>query len=102
MGSRGILRKKCSCEFSHEVHTDCTRWRKITLNTHNQRHGTVEIVIVSIALSTGVIDQELFSILVFTAIFTTTLVSPTVKWGIDWLEQTDELVFIENVDVEGD
>ncbi|KYH23757.1 glutathione-regulated potassium-efflux system protein KefB [Halalkalicoccus paucihalophilus] len=62
--------------------------------------GTVEIVIVSIALSAGIIGQELFSILVFTAIFTTTLVPPTVKWGIDWLEQTDELVFIEDVDVE--
>ncbi|MFC7009579.1 cation:proton antiporter [Halalkalicoccus salilacus] len=62
--------------------------------------GTVEIVIVSIALSAGIIGQELFSILVFTAIFTTTLVPPTVKWGIDWLEQADELVFIEDVDVE--
>ncbi|WP_306060712.1 cation:proton antiporter [Natronococcus wangiae] len=64
--------------------------------------GTVEIVIVSIALSAGVIGQELFSILVFTAIFTTTLVPPTVKWGIDWLEKTDELVFTENLDVETD
>ncbi|WP_336365294.1 cation:proton antiporter [Halalkalicoccus salilacus] len=62
--------------------------------------GTVEIVIVSIALSAGIIGQELFSILVFTAIFTTTLVPPTVKWGIDWLKQTDELVFIEDVGVD--
>jgi Kef-type K+ transport system membrane component KefB len=61
--------------------------------------GTVEIVIVSIVLSAGIIGQELFSILVFTAIFTTTLVPPTVKWGIDWLEQTDELVFIEDMGV---
>ncbi|WP_247003043.1 cation:proton antiporter [Halosolutus gelatinilyticus] len=57
--------------------------------------GTVEIVIVSIALSAGVIGQELFSVLVFTAIFTTVLVPPTVKWGIDWLARADELVFTE-------
>ena len=64
--------------------------------------GTVEIVIVSIALSAGVIGQELFSILVFTAIFTTTLVPPTVKWGVEWLEQAGELVFTEDVDIEPD
>jgi Kef-type K+ transport system membrane component KefB len=54
--------------------------------------GTVEIVIVSIALSAGIISQELFSILVFTAIFTTALVPPTVKWGVEWLEKNGELV----------
>ncbi|WP_049922108.1 cation:proton antiporter [Halopiger djelfimassiliensis] len=62
--------------------------------------GTVEIVIVSIALSAGVIGQELFSILVFTAIFTTTLVPPTVKWGVDWLARADELVFTDELDFE--
>ncbi len=58
--------------------------------------GTVEIVIVSVGLSAGVIDQELFSILVFTAIFTTALVPVTVAWGIDWLERTDDLVFTDD------
>ncbi|WP_336344513.1 cation:proton antiporter [Halalkalicoccus ordinarius] len=62
--------------------------------------GTVEIVIVSIALSAGVIGQELFSVLVFTAIFTTTLVPPTVKWGVDWLERADELVYTDGIDVD--
>lgn len=64
--------------------------------------GTVEIVIVSIGLSIGVIDQELFSILVFTAIFTTVLVPPTVKWGVDWLERAGELVLTEDSTVEAD
>ncbi|WP_129113443.1 cation:proton antiporter [Halegenticoccus tardaugens] len=64
--------------------------------------GTVEIIIVSIALSAGVIGQELFSILVFTAIFTTALVPPTVKWGVDWLEQTGDLIFTENSELEAD
>lgn len=64
--------------------------------------GTVEIVIVSIALSAGVIGQELFSILVFTAIFTTALVPPTVKWGIDWLEQSDDLVLMRDSELKSD
>ncbi|WP_121741393.1 cation:proton antiporter [Natronorubrum halophilum] len=64
--------------------------------------GTVEIVIVSIALSAGVIGQELFSILVFTAIFTTALVPPTVKWGIDWLRQSGDLVLMRDAEFEGD
>ena len=62
--------------------------------------GTVEIVIVSIALSAGIIGQQLFSILVFTAIFTTALVPPTVKWGIDWLERGGELVFTDEQDID--
>ena len=62
--------------------------------------GTVEIVIVTIGLSAGVIGQELFSILVFTAIFTTSLVPPTVKWGVDWLERTDELVVMEETEMD--
>ncbi len=57
--------------------------------------GTVEIVIVTIALSAGVIDQSLFSILVFTAIFTTMLVPPTVKWGVDWLSYNNDLVIMD-------
>lgn len=57
--------------------------------------GTVEIIIASIGLSSGIIDQEMFSILVFIAIFTTSLVPMTVKWGIDWLESVGELVYID-------
>lgn len=56
--------------------------------------GTVEIIIVSIGLTMGIINQELFSILVFMAIFTTALVPATMKLGIDWLERSDELVYI--------
>lgn len=45
----------------------------------------------------GVLLGGLFSILVFTAILTTTLVPPTVKWGVDWLRQTDDLVFTDDL-----
>ncbi len=40
----------------------------------------------------GIISQQLFSILVFMAIFTTALVPLTVKFGVDWLERGNELV----------
>lgn len=56
--------------------------------------GTVEIIIVSVGLSMGIIDNELFSILVFMAIFTTALVPMTVKLGVDWLERSNELVYM--------
>ncbi|WP_340098376.1 cation:proton antiporter [Salinibaculum salinum] len=56
--------------------------------------GTVEIIIVSIGLTAGVISQEMFSILVFMAIFTTALVPVTMKIGVDWLNRADELVYL--------
>jgi Kef-type K+ transport system membrane component KefB len=58
--------------------------------------GTVEIIIATIALSAGIIDQALFSILVFLAMFTTTMCAVTVKWGIDWLDSAGELVYIRD------
>lgn len=56
--------------------------------------GTVEIIIVSIGLSMGIISQQFLSILVFMAIFTTALVPVTVKLGVDWLERAGELVYM--------
>ncbi|UPM43291.1 cation:proton antiporter [Halocatena salina] len=65
--------------------------------------GTVEIIIASIGLSNGIIGQGMFSILVFIAVFTTALVPVTVKWGVDWLSQTDELVYTrEAADINAD
>lgn len=57
--------------------------------------GAVEIVIASIGLSAGVIDTQLFSILVFIAVFTTALVPPTMQWGVQWLERAGELIRID-------
>lgn len=59
--------------------------------------GTVEIIIASIGLSNGIIDQGLFSILVFIAMFTTSLVPVTVKWGVDWLNRVGELVYTRDL-----
>lgn len=58
--------------------------------------GTVEIIIVSVGLSMGIISQSLFSILVFMAIFTTALVPVTVKLGIEWLDRAGELVYVDS------
>ena len=62
--------------------------------------GTVEIVVASIALSAGIINEVLFSILVFLAMFTTTMCAVTVKWGIDWLDSAGELVYTKDVRAE--
>lgn len=62
--------------------------------------GTVEIVIVLVALQNGIIDEGLFSILVFTAILTTALVPVTVTWGIEWLDRSGELFYTKGVDSE--
>ncbi|WP_226479080.1 cation:proton antiporter [Natrinema amylolyticum] len=57
--------------------------------------GTVEIIIAQVAFEAGVIDAEMFSILVFIAIFTTALVPVTVTWGVRLLEARDELVYVD-------
>ncbi|PGF17620.1 sodium:proton exchanger [Natrinema sp. CBA1119] len=58
--------------------------------------GTVEIIIAQVAYEAGVIDAELFSILVFIAVFTTALVPVTVTWGVGLLEAADELVYVDS------
>ncbi|WP_224447583.1 cation:proton antiporter [Haloprofundus salilacus] len=63
--------------------------------------GTVEIIIASIGLSAGVIDQQMFSILVFIAIFTTALVPMTMTWGVKLLESAGELVRLDEEEAVG-
>lgn len=82
------------------VVTDLTSKESIVVGLGMNGRGTVEIIIVTIGLEAGVIGESLFSILVFTAIFTTALVPPTMKWGVDWLEQADELFYTGEPDVE--
>lgn len=81
--------------------TTLTQKEGVVIGFGMNGRGTVEIIIASIGLSAGIIEQSLFSILVFLAMFTTALVPMTVKWGIDWLEAADELVFT-NADSEVD
>ena len=68
-------------------------WREgLTVGAGMNGRGAVEIIIAGIGLQAGIIDQTVFSILVFMAIFTTATVPFMLKRGVDWLERRGELV----------
>jgi len=68
-------------------------WREgLTIGAGMNGRGAVEIIIAEIALRAGIIDQEIFSVLVFMAIFTTATVPVFLKWGTDWLRNRGELI----------
>ncbi|MDJ0497800.1 MAG: cation:proton antiporter [Acidimicrobiia bacterium] len=54
--------------------------------------GAVEIIVAEIALSAGIIDARIFSILVFMAVFTTATVPVLLTKSIEWLRRHGELV----------
>lgn len=68
-------------------------WREgLTVGAGMNGRGAVEIIVAQIGLSMGLIDQNIFSILVFMAIFTTATVPVFLKWGTTWLRNRGELV----------
>lgn len=68
-------------------------WREgLTVGAGMNGRGAVEIIVAQIGLSMGLIDQNIFSILVFMAIFTTATVPVFLKWGTKWLRSRGELV----------
>lgn len=68
-------------------------WREgLTIGAGMNGRGAVEIIVAGIALEAGLITTEVFSILVFMAIFTTATVPFLLKWGTDWLRGRGELV----------
>ena len=68
-------------------------WREgVTIGAGMNGRGAVEIIIAQIGLEMGLITQEIFSILVFMAIFTTATVPVLLKFGTDWLRRRGELV----------
>jgi Kef-type K+ transport system membrane component KefB/mannitol/fructose-specific phosphotransferase system IIA component (Ntr-type) len=67
-------------------------WREgTTIGLGMNGRGAVEIIVAQIALSMGLITQDIFSVLVFMAIATTALVPVTLKWGVSWLRNRGEL-----------
>ncbi len=71
-------------------------WREgITIGTGMNGRGAVEIIIAEIGLKMGIIDQTIFSILVFMAIFTTLTVPVLLNWTTKWLRRRDELVYMD-------
>ena len=71
-------------------------WREgLTIGAGMNGRGAVEIIVAQIALSMGIIEQDIFSILVFMAIVTTALDPLLLKWGAEWLRRRGELVRLE-------
>jgi len=67
-------------------------WREgVVIGAGMNGRGAVEIIIAEIALTAGIISQEIFSVLVFMAIFTTATVPVFLKWGTDWLQSLGQL-----------
>ncbi|WP_066224817.1 cation:proton antiporter [Formosa haliotis] len=70
-------------------------WREgVTVGAGMNGRGAVEIIIAGIGLEMGIIDQKIFSILVFMAILTTMTVPFLLKWCTDWLRRRNELVMM--------
>lgn len=68
-------------------------WREgLTVGTGMNGRGAVEIIIAQVGLGLGVITAEIFSVLVFMAIFTTATVPLFLKWTTEWLDRRGELV----------
>lgn len=68
-------------------------WREgVVIGAGMNGRGVVEIIIANIGLQAGIINQEVFSILVFMAIITTAMTPTTLQWGINWLKRRNELV----------
>ena len=72
-------------------------WREgITVGTGMNGRGAVEIIIAGIGLEMGIISAEIFSILVFMAIFTTLTVPVLLTWTTNWLRGRGELIHQES------
>ena len=68
-------------------------WREgIVVGAGMNGRGAVEIIVAEIALAQGLIDRDVFSILVFMALFTTATVPILLTWGVSWLRRRGELV----------
>lgn len=68
-------------------------WREgAVLGAGMNGRGAVEIIVAELALEQGLIDQTVFSILVFMAITTTATVPVLLTRGVAWLRSRGELV----------
>lgn len=68
-------------------------WREgVVLGAGMNGRGAVEIIVAELALAQGLIDQTVFSILVFMAIATTATVPVLLTRGVAWLRDRGELV----------
>lgn len=67
-------------------------WREGTvIGAAMNGRGAVEIIVAGIGLEAGLIDQEIFTVLVLMAIITTALVPIMLRSGVEWLRRRGEL-----------
>ena len=63
-------------------------WREgLVIGLGMNDRGAVEIILAGIALRNGLIDTEIYTILVFMAVVTTATVPFFLTWGTNWLER---------------
>lgn len=68
-------------------------WREgLVVGAGMNGRGAVEIIVAELALAQGLIGVEVFSILVFMALFTTATVPILLTMGVRWLRRRGELV----------
>ena len=68
-------------------------WREgLVIGLGMNDRGAVEIILAGVALRAGIINADVFSILVFMAVATTATVPLLLTWGAGWLERRGELV----------
>lgn len=68
-------------------------WREgLVVGAGMNGRGAVEIIVAELALAQGLIGQDVFSILVFMALFTTATVPVLLTIGVRWLRRRGELV----------
>jgi len=68
-------------------------WREsLVIGAGMNGRGGVDIILIGIALEMGLIEQNIFSILVFMALLTTAVVPVALKTGVEWLRGRGELV----------
>ena len=68
-------------------------WREgLVVGAGMNGRGAVEIIVAEIALAQGLIDRDVFSILVLMALFTTATVPVLLTLGVRWLRRRGELV----------
>jgi Kef-type K+ transport system membrane component KefB len=71
-------------------------WREgFTVGAGMNGRGAVGIIVADVGFRMGIISNEMFSILLVMAFFTTVTVPVSLKWCTDWLRKRDELVQIE-------
>jgi Na+:H+ antiporter len=67
-------------------------WREsLVIGLGMNGRGGVDIILIGISLELGIIGQDIFSILVFMALLTTSIVPLALKSGIGWLNRRGEL-----------